>query len=233
MLVLAVHTSQRNGTITLARDGAALETAQVEGGMFSALLVPRIAALLEKNHIPKNQLQGIAACVGPGSFTGLRVGLAAVKGLAEALGIPVAAVSSLEALASAADRSPDGKQTRVAVLDAGRGEFYAGEYVFAGEAGKAHSELLMTVTELAEFLRDRNGQVVCGEEAVAHALVKMGVEIEKVALPDSAMIARIGTAKLSRGETVSAAALDANYVRRDQGLFTAAPLPTKTVVGQP
>src|SRR5438270_1289026 len=103
MLILAVDTSHKDGSVCLARGDATtfqlVGSAEVDGGMFSAQLVPVIAKLLAEHNLNKNNLQGIAAAVGPGSFTGLRIGLAAVKGFAEVLRIPIAPVSTLEAVA--------------------------------------------------------------------------------------------------------------------------------------
>ncbi len=80
--------------------------------------------MLSKHGLTKNDIDGFAVASGPGSFTGLRVGLAAIKALAEILRKPIAAVSLLEAVARAAGR--EGKL--LAALDAGRGEFYCGEF---------------------------------------------------------------------------------------------------------
>src|SRR5215467_584505 len=104
-LLLAIDTSGKNGSMALARisaDGKTpeiVETVALTGGTFSAQLVPQIAALLEKHGFTKNDLAGFAAVSGPGSFTGLRVGLAAIKALAEVLHKPIAAVSLLKAIA--------------------------------------------------------------------------------------------------------------------------------------
>ena len=76
-----------------------LEVVPLAGGAFSAQLVPQTAALLEKHGYGKSDLGAFAVVTGPGSFTGLRVGLAAVKGLADALQKPIVAVSLLEAVA--------------------------------------------------------------------------------------------------------------------------------------
>src|SRR5208282_3971845 len=107
MLLLAVDTSGKHGSIALAQCGPddvcqIIEVVPLAGGTFSAQLVPQIAELLKKHGFSKQDLGGFAAASGPGSFTGLRVGLAAIKALAEALGKPIAAVSLLEALAVAA-----------------------------------------------------------------------------------------------------------------------------------
>src|SRR6202162_1775706 len=105
MLLLATDTSGKNGSIALARvtpgqsDVEIAAVVPLAGGAFSAQLVPQIAALLEKHGYSKTDLAAFAVASGPGSFTGLRVGLAAIKALAEALQKPIAAVSLLEAVA--------------------------------------------------------------------------------------------------------------------------------------
>ena len=117
----------------------------LEGGTFSAQLVPQIAALLAKHGFSKTDIGGFAVVSGPGSFTGVRVGLAAIKALAEVLEKPIAAVSLLEAIAVSGD-SP-GKVT--AVLDAGRGEVYVGEYEVRGGEARLLRERLLTRAEFA------------------------------------------------------------------------------------
>src|SRR5579872_1699447 len=106
MLLLAVDTSGKHGSIALARCGPdeacdVIEVAPLLGGTFSAELVPEIAALLGRHRFGKSDIGGFAVVSGPGSFTGLRIGLAVVKALAEVLVKPIAAVSLLEVLASA------------------------------------------------------------------------------------------------------------------------------------
>src|SRR3981189_2863051 len=130
MLLFATDTSGRHGSIALAwaeEDAQAtgtelpgiemLELVALSGGTFSAQLVPQVAATLAKHGFSKNDLAAFAVASGPGSFTGLRVGLAAIKGLAEILGKPIATVSTLEAGAHSSGSA--GKVT--AILDAGRG----------------------------------------------------------------------------------------------------------------
>ena len=87
MLLLAADTSGKHGTIALAQCAAegcdVIEVVPLEGGTFSAQLVPQIAALLAKHGFNKTDIGGFAVASGPGSFTGVRVGLAAIKALAE------------------------------------------------------------------------------------------------------------------------------------------------------
>src|ERR1700686_1274950 len=129
MLLLAVDTSGKQGSIALAQCGPddaceVIEVAPLSGGTFSAELVPQIAALLDKHEFSKADIGAFAVVSGPGSFTGLRIGLAVIKALAEALAKPIAAVSLLEALASAGHSR--GKV--LAAVDGGRNEVFLGEY---------------------------------------------------------------------------------------------------------
>src|SRR6266576_6734973 len=106
MLTLAADTSGKQGSIALAHcfdNGKCdvIEVVPLVGGTFSAQLVPQVAALLSKHGFKKQDIDAFAVSSGPGSFTGLRVGLAAIKGLAEILEKPIATVSMLEAVAIA------------------------------------------------------------------------------------------------------------------------------------
>src|ERR1700754_4053108 len=99
IMLLGIDTCGSTGTIALARREdmqlAVLDEAELAGKTYSALLLPRIRELLEKHRIDLQQLEAIIIVNGPGSFTGVRVGLSAVKGLADALKLPVIAVSRL------------------------------------------------------------------------------------------------------------------------------------------
>lgn len=217
MLILGIDTSGKSGGVTLAEGDARsfriLGSSPIAGGTFSAQLVPTIAALLDTYRRSLNDIDGFAVASGPGSFTGLRVGLSAVKALAEILGKPIATVSLLEALAIAS-----GKQGKVAAaLDAGRSEIFVGLYRISPEKVESLSENLVSQSELTELIdRENIACLVTSDDAVAEkASGSTGkVQVEVAARPESALIARIGLKKLLAGETVSVEALDANYIRR-------------------
>lgn len=219
MLLLAADTSGKHGTIALARCGPGdgcivLEVVPLEGGTFSAQLVPQIASLLSKHGFTKSDIGGFAVVSGPGSFTGVRVGLAAIKALAEVLEKPIAAVSLLEAIATS---SPvQGKVT--AVMDAGRGEVYAGEYDVGSDSVHLLKEQLLTRAELLE--PTRMSLVVTADHNLAEAALQAGLLVNKIELPRSDAIARLGWRKISAGETVSPEALDANYIRCSGEIFS-------------
>jgi tRNA threonylcarbamoyladenosine biosynthesis protein TsaB len=222
MLLLAIDTSGKSGGITLAEGDAhsfsVLETSPIAGGTFSAQLVPTVAALLQKHGRTASDIGGFAAVSGPGSFTGLRVGLSAVKGLAEVLNKPIATVSLLEALSTLSYQ-----QGKVAsALDAGRNEIYFGLYDFS--AGRAHKirEELFSHQEFLQALNDSAlRRLITSDHPIAELAASSDVQVQEVPRPGSEVIARIGLQKLFAGETVSVEALDANYVRRsDAEIFS-------------
>lgn len=220
MLLLAADTSGKHGSIALAqgdRDSCeTLEVVPLAGGTFSAQLVPQIAELLSRHGVSKHNLDGFVVASGPGSFTGLRVGLAAIKGLAEVLHKPIAAVSLLELLALSAGA----QGAVVAALDAGRAQAYAGEYEVGGEARREH-ESLLNEEEFVALVRGRLAVVVTPDQLVMDWTSKHGLELISVAYPRSDALARLGLKKLLAGLTVSPADLEANYIRRsDAEIFS-------------
>jgi tRNA threonylcarbamoyladenosine biosynthesis protein TsaB len=220
MLLLAADTSGKLGSIVLAECGPEdeckiLEMVPLTGGTFSAQLVPQIVSLLQKQGFGKGDIDALAVASGPGSFTGLRIGLAAIKALAEGFGKPIAAVSLLDAVATAAKL--DGRV--LAALDAGRGEIYV------GECEGPHlivSERLLTEEE---FLGAANvAVVVTPDRSVMDVARLAGRRVQEVERPRSDAIARIGWRKIQAGETTSAEALDANYIRRTDAEIFAKPI---------
>lgn len=219
MLLVAADTSGKDGSIALARgnlDGSCevIEVVPLAGGTFSAQLVPQIAALLARHGFHKEDIGAFAVASGPGSFTGLRVGLAAVKALAEALKKPIAAVSRLEALAG----KSKSQGNVMAVFDAGRGEVYAGRYEIRQRA-KLISERLLT---MEEFLGEAAGHtVITADHTPAGSARAAGLPVEQVDSPRSDAIARLGWLDILAGKTVTPEALAANYLRRsDAEIFS-------------
>ncbi|HKW65723.1 MAG TPA: tRNA (adenosine(37)-N6)-threonylcarbamoyltransferase complex dimerization subunit type 1 TsaB [Terriglobales bacterium] len=214
MLLLAADTSGKHGSIALARGDErsfeVLEVVPLAGGTFSAQLVPQIADLLSRHGFSKHNLDGFVVASGPGSFTGLRVGLAAIKGLAEVLRKPIAAASLLEVLAVAGDV----ENGVVAALDAGRNEVYAGEYEVAGGSARMERESLLNEEEFVALTRGKLAVVVTPDKLALEWAQKHGLQALAVEHPRADVLARLGLKKLLAGETVAPADLEANYIRR-------------------
>jgi tRNA threonylcarbamoyladenosine biosynthesis protein TsaB len=222
MLLLVTDTSGKHGSVGLVRAGDAqgkneiqlVESVSLAGGTFSAQLVPQIAGLLGKHRLDKNEVDAFVVISGPGSFTGLRVGLAAIKALAEILQKPIVPVSLLEVVAVAA--KVEGNV--VAVLDAGRGEVYIGEYLVEREMARLRSEQLLRNSDYRAATRGY--AVSTPDAAVAQIAHDAGLTVHRVAIAAEA-IAEVGWRKLRAGQTVPAEQLEANYIRRsDAEIFS-------------
>src|SRR5271166_269536 len=223
MLIVAVDTSGRKGSIALCRgDDRSFEVLQLtslEGGTYSAQLMPRIAEALQQRKLDKTQVEGFVVVSGPGSFTGLRVGLATVKGLCEVLNKPLVTVSMLEAVV--VTHGASGK-TKTAVLDAGRGEVYVGDY---GVAEKGATLIREFIVKLGEF--DASGyssqELLTPDKPVADFLKQKGAVIRLVASVQADEIGRIGIRKRLAGDLVNHATVDVNYIRRSDAEIFSAP----------
>jgi tRNA threonylcarbamoyladenosine biosynthesis protein TsaB len=230
MILLVTDTSGKNGTVALARandpsnsnDLQVIEEVPLTGGTFSAELVPRIAALLAKQELTKANLDAFVVVSGPGSFTGLRVGLAAIKALAEVLQKPIVSLSLLEVIALASHVEGN----VVAALDAGRGELYAGEYEIVADSAqvqraKLQRERLLSKDEFFAVARDK--AVSTPEANLAEIVRNAGLPVFLVPRPTAEMIAELGWTKWQAGDTVSPDQLEANYIRRTDAEIFAKP----------
>src|SRR6202795_1402647 len=198
-LLLATDTSGKNGSIALARvtsgqrDVEIVEVVPLAGGAFSAQLIPQIAALLEKHGYRKSDLVAFAVASGPGSFTGLRVGLAAIKALAEALQKPIAAISLLEAIAWSSTAHGAARGRILAALDAGRGDVYVGDYELGPHLHMQSERLLSREEFLAEARGAEAAQkaVVTPDALLAAMVQAAGTQVELIEYPNAAVIARL------------------------------------------
>jgi tRNA threonylcarbamoyladenosine biosynthesis protein TsaB len=202
--ILAVDTTAEFGSIALAGEEMLLHAPEGFGG----LIFERIEQLLHRTGLRLDDVDAFAAASGPGSFTGVRIGLAAVKGLAEAMDKPAVGISNLEALARYGATT-----RRVPVIDARRGEVYAALY---DEAGRAL--LPETVCRFPALLEQLPPEPV---EFIAQSFAPFQAALAGTRFADypvieapraiASMLATIAAGRLSTGDP---AGLDANYVRR-------------------
>jgi tRNA threonylcarbamoyladenosine biosynthesis protein TsaB len=195
--VVAIDTTSEHGSIALIEDGAAVEEVALHGpDGFGHILFPEIERLMERHGWRYQDVAGFAAAAGPGSFTGVRIGLAAVKGLAEAAGARAAAISTLRAIASFGTA-----HRRAAVIDARRGEVYGAVYnaqlePLGDEVVCPLDRWLASLPPDAEILTPAP-ELLAGQPATQ---------------TPQALAAAVG--RLALNELADPAALDANYVRR-------------------
>ncbi|HEY1995417.1 MAG TPA: tRNA (adenosine(37)-N6)-threonylcarbamoyltransferase complex dimerization subunit type 1 TsaB [Edaphobacter sp.] len=215
MRVLLIHTAGAEGSVALADTEAtpAIVVAEVLPGRTSSeRLVPAVRRLMEGLGWRVGELAAVVVVHGPGSFTGVRVGVSAAKGLSEAGGVGLIAVSRLALLAAAVD---GGGGPVHAVLDAGRGEFYYGEYV----GGRCVGESLMREESVVAAAVD--GVVAACEAKVAESLGGLAVGLRVVEEPSAGDALGLALERIRAGDFDDAATLDANYLRRtDMEIFT-------------
>jgi tRNA threonylcarbamoyladenosine biosynthesis protein TsaB len=163
MLVLAADTSLPILSVALVSDGALVGALAMEGrGSRNEKLLPSIDWLLSENAIDRRQIDVFATTRGPGSFTGVRIGLATIQGLALVLGKPVCAMSTHEAIAH-------GESGRVAIVDdAGRGELYVSVFEDGRELVPPHlgDPAGGRVIRVADFLQRDNTALRCARRAL-------------------------------------------------------------------
>ena len=217
MRILAVETS------TLAGGAALLDGDRLVGeyvlnirATHSERLMAAVDHLLHLSGWELGQLEGLAVAIGPGSFTGLRIGISAVKGLALALGIPVSAVPTLDALAATL---PFAAHPVCPVLDAKKGEVYASLYHWSGDAMCRDWEYLALAPDaLCDRLR---GPVIFVGDAVETFgglfEARLGADARFAPagrrLPSPGCVGALGHALLLAGRTVDASALTPLYLR--------------------
>jgi tRNA threonylcarbamoyladenosine biosynthesis protein TsaB len=228
MKVLLLHTCGAEGSAALAdslREEPVVGMAMMPGRTASERLVAVVRELMEEAGWRLPELGAVVVVSGPGSFTGVRVGLSAAKGLSEALGTPVVAVSRLALLAAAA-RPGEGEVC--AVLDAGRGEFYCGQYRRSGEgAGECVAERLLGLEDAVALARKAGpGAVVACEAKVAEVFgaVTPRVGIDLVGEPTAADALGIAWERIEQGVFDDPVRLDANYLRRTDAEIFAKPV---------
>ena len=208
MLLLGIDTCGPSGSVALGllNQGRALEILtqkELAGRTYSATLISAIQELLTGQGIRLPDIGCIVAVNGPGSFTGVRVGLSAAKGLAEGAGLPVLAVSRLEVLAKKAN-------VPSAALDAHRHEIFLR---LADGAGQVR-ELLAGAGDLAT-IAPCSGIAVCDDaaSAVLHQLWP-AVELARVAAPAAGDALTIAAPEVHARNFADLALLDGHYLRR-------------------
>jgi tRNA threonylcarbamoyladenosine biosynthesis protein TsaB len=198
-VILSIDTTSEFGSIALTEANVVIEEVVLQAPEgFGHVLFGHIERLLDKHGMKLHQMECFAAASGPGSFTGVRVGLAAAKGLAESIGKRVVAVSNLRALAFFGSAP-----LRATVIDARRGEVYAAVY-------NSRLELVMP-------------EVVVKLETWLPTLPTGGCELISTLTGPRALAAAIGQIAwddFNAGRSSDPAEIDANYVRRsDAELF--------------
>jgi tRNA threonylcarbamoyladenosine biosynthesis protein TsaB len=185
------------------------------------VLSESIEQLLRLSGLVLKNIAAFAVSIGPGSFTGLRIGLATVKGLAFAAGKPLVAVGTLLAQAAAGNQwSVNSNQSSVVpVMKARAGEIYAARFQSAWPMPiPASDEVLLAVADFSNWLQTPamlcgNGVAMLQAHGVLENLSNIAIIPEAAAMLGGGLIARLGAIKFAAGEIVDLAALEPRYLQ--------------------
>jgi tRNA threonylcarbamoyladenosine biosynthesis protein TsaB len=223
VILLALETAtDLVGAALLRTDGGVAERSHVGGRAHAELLAPAIEEVCALSGCTLSEVDSVAVDVGPGLFTGLRVGVATAKALGQALGTGVLGVSSLDVLAAGAVEAAPGERSArvVAVVDARRGEVFAAAYAFGPDPDGPEPAAVRTDREAAlhpdelgawcDALAADGPVLVVGDGAVRYVdqlAPRPGLDLGlagSVAAPSPAVLARLAARRLAAGASPSA-----------------------------
>lgn len=233
MRVLGVDTSSAHASVAVAENGrligekfhrpaASITTrAPHSRNNHAEVLLPLIESALAEAALTLSDISGFAVAIGPGSFTGLRIGLSTVQGLAYGSGVPVTGVSTLHAVAG---RISDFNGVVCAILDARKKEMYAAMFGrSAGALERLTDDTVMSCDKLGELLRRVNSQqpvLLTGDGTATYGerlLASLGSRVRicpgATSPTVAAAVALLGESHFTRGAPLSQASLAPHYVR--------------------
>jgi tRNA threonylcarbamoyladenosine biosynthesis protein TsaB len=220
MYILGMETSTKTGSVAVVSESGVVAQYSLNIEVtHSERLMSTVDRVLTDTGLAIADLDGFAVAIGPGSFTGLRIGIATVKGLALATGKPVAAVPTLEALAW---NLPFAACPVCPMLDARKNEVYAALYTFDGRVlAQVMPEMTIPIRELAEKISRKT--IFTGE--AAH-LYRQEIENQfgnsalfaplSAALPSAATVAELGLGMIQNGKQTAPDSLAPLYIRRPE-----------------
>lgn len=163
MKILAIDTSSSVCSVAILEDDKLIDKNELDDGRtHSENLMPLLDELLKRNSIDIKEVELIACTVGPGSFTGIRIGVASIKPIAEVLNIKVASIMSLEALA----RNVENKETIVSLIDARNNQVYCG--IFDKEYNSKEEYIADDINEVIKVLEKYDNITFVGNGSILH-----------------------------------------------------------------
>jgi tRNA threonylcarbamoyladenosine biosynthesis protein TsaB len=221
MKLLLIDTCGITGSVALADTTLStpiIATSALPGRTSSERLVATIRDLSASSNLSLPSLDAIVVVSGPGSFTGVRVGLSAAKGLCEALSLPLIAISRLAVLAHSAAVPKDA--AAFALLNAGRSQLYLGIY----RNGLLSNEALVTRDELFAATKqtgDAPAVIITCEAAIAESIANLNPQL--LPEPTAQDVLPLAIRRLEARDFDDIATLDANYLRRTDAEIFAKP----------
>ncbi len=215
MKILAIDTSSSICSVAILENDNLIDKNELDDGKtHSENLMPLLDDVLNRNNLKPADIELIACCVGPGSFTGIRIGVASIKPIAEVLGIKVVSVMSLEALA----RIAEGKDTIVSLIDARNNQVYCG--VFDKEYNPKEEFIADDINEIIEVLKKYENIYFVGNGAELHKELLVtnlnNVEFSEDNKQSAENVGKIGYKKFLENNLCTADSIMPVYLRKSQ-----------------
>ena len=222
MLILALDTATAVSSVAVATETTVLAEVTQEAKLtHSETLVPHIGQVLKMAGAERADLDGIAVSIGPGSFTGLRIGLATAKAMAYALRIPIAGIPTLEGLAL---HFPQPGISVAACLDAQKGNAYVAVYGWEdGSLREKEAVQILPMHEIIARCGAWEGPIVLNGDIIKKRRAKLGelppnvrIAPPQLLMPRAANIAMLGLPMLASGNAGNAMGMEPLYIRRSE-----------------
>jgi len=215
MKILAIDTSSSICSVAILEDDNLIDKNELNNGKtHSENLMPLLDELLKRNSMDIKNIDLIACCVGPGSFTGIRIGVASIKPIAEVLNIKVASIMSLEALA----RNVYGKETIVSLIDARNNQVYCG--IFDKEYNQKEEYIADDINEIIAVLKKYENIIFVGNGAVLHKELLMqsleNIEFSENNDQSAENVGKMGYKKYFENDLKTADTIVPVYLRKSQ-----------------
>ena len=215
MKILSIDTSSSNCATALLEDDKLIDENSLNNGLtHSENLMPLIDELLKKNNIELKDIDLISVSIGPGSFTGIRIGIASIKAMAEVYNIKIASVTSLETLA----RLDESDKNKICLIDAKNNQVYFG--VFDKEYNLVEEYRADDIENLIDIMKKYDNSIAIGNGAILHKELLenniKGIEVLENCLQTAENTGKIGYKKFLNSTLENADTIMPFYLRKSQ-----------------
>ena len=215
MKILAIDTSSSVCSTALLENENIIDENNLDNGRtHSENLMPLIKELLERNELTLKDINLIAVTVGPGSFTGIRIGIASIKPMAEVWNIPVASVTSLETLA----RNDESEKNKIILIDAKNNQVYAG--IFDKNYNLLEDYIADDINVVISKFSKYENSVIIGDAGILHKELLMNniknIEFSNLNKQSAISTGRIGYKKFLNNDLKNADTVLPTYLRKSQ-----------------
>ncbi len=213
MKILSISTSSNISSVAINEDEKLILELNISNNKtHSETLIPQVEELLKKTNLNLSQIDLIACDIGPGSFTGIRIGIASAKAIAESLDIPITSVSSLEALAYNIDSTK--YNTICSLIDARNDQVYAG--IFDENYNLIEDYIADDINIVINSLKKYKNIIYTGDGALAHQKLLNIKNFEYENVIHAKNIAKCGYNKFKNKAITNADTITPLYLRKSQ-----------------